>query len=458
MRPVLPMKHPARPARLALAATAIAMVTASGPVCAAQAGAVAFVGANVITMDGERVLADHTVVVRDGRIAALGPSASVAVPAGAARIEARGKYLIPGLAEMHGHVPAAGNAGPQFAEDVLFLYVAAGATTVRGMQGHPSQLDLRRRVEAGSLIGPRLFLSSPPLSGNNTPDAATAERLVREHKAAGYDLLKVHEGLSPEAYAAIARTAREVGLPWGGHVSDLVGLQGALEARQSTIDHVDNYVLAMIPEGAAPGVAAADPSRIPELARATRAAGVAVVPTMALWEVILGLYDPASMRDRPELRYMPPAMVENWATQVNARRAQTERGAALREVELRNAMLGALSEAGVRILMGTDAPQMFSVPGFSLDRELQVMAAAGMTPYQILRSGTVAVAEHLGLIAESGTIAVGKRADLVLLDGNPLDDIGNAAKRAGVMVNGRWLSADAIRARLDVIAARATGG
>jgi len=442
-----------RPAGLAALALLAGSLAGIAP-AAGQSGAVAFVGANVIPMDGDRVLAGQTVVVRDGRIAALGPDARTEVPAGATRIDARGKYLIPGLAEMHGHVPAVGAAGPRFAEDVLFLYVAAGATTVRGMQGHPSQLELRRRVQSGDLIGPRLFLSSPPLSGNNVADAATAERLVREHKAAGYDLLKVHEGLSKEAYAAIARTAREVGLPFGGHVSDIVGLEGALAERQSTIDHVDNYVLAMLPGNAAALASNADAARIPALARATREAGVAVVPTMALWEVILGRHDPAAMKDRAELRYMPAAMVQNWVTQVGSRRAQVDPAEAAREVELRRLMLKELSDAGVRILMGTDAPQLFSVPGFSLDRELVSMAGAGMTPYQILRSGTVAVAEHLGLAAESGTIAVGKRADLVLLDANPLADIANVQKRAGVMVNGRWLGAAEIGERLGAIAGR----
>lgn len=420
--------------------------------------ATAFVGANVIPMDSERVLEDQTVVVRDGRIVALGPRSEVEVPAGANRIEAGGRYLIPGLAEMHGHVPAVLNGPSQFAEDVLFLYVAAGATTVRGMQGHPSQFELRRRVESGELIGPRLFLSSPPLSGNNVQDAETAERLVRQHRDAGYDLLKVHEGIPKPAYEALARTAHEVGIPFGGHVSDMVGLQGALNARQSTIDHVDNYVLAMLPEGAAPAASNADESRIPELARATREAGVAVVPTMALWEVLLGVHDPETLKDRAELRYMPAATVQNWIRQVGARAGRANHAEGKREAELRRRMLGALNDAGATILMGTDAPQLFSVPGFSLDRELPAMAAAGMTPFEILYSGTVAVAEHLGIAEESGRIAPGMRADMVLLEANPLQDIGNVQRRAGVMVNGRWLSGEAIQGRLDAIAARNAGG
>ena len=428
-------------------------------------GDYAFTNVNVLPMDTERVLADQTVVVRDGRITAVGPAASVAVPAGATRIDGAGRYLLPGLAEMHGHIPGANAAA---AEDVLFLYVAAGATTVRGMQGHPSQLELKRRAEAGEIIAPRLWLAAPPLSGNNAPDAAAAERLVRAAKASGFDLLKVHEGLSADAYAAIVATATEVGLPWGGHVSQFVGIDGALRARQSTIDHIDDYIEALNPPES-PGWNAsggdrvrlmalhADESRIPALARATREAGVAIVPTQILWEVLRGARDVELMLDRPENRYMAPMSITGWTNTANNLRTAADPAAAAREVELRNRLLEAMNDEGVLILMGTDAPQLFSVPGFSLYRELPVMVDAGMTPYEVLRSGTVNVARFLDIADEAGTIAEGRRADLILLEANPLDDISNIERNAGVMIDGRWLPASMIRERLDAIAAKHRG-
>jgi imidazolonepropionase-like amidohydrolase len=429
-------------------------------------GDYAFTNVNVIPMDSERVLADQTVVVRNGRITALGPAASVQVPAGATRVDGSGRYLLPGLAEMHGHIPGANAAS---AEDVLFLYVAAGATTVRGMQGHPAQLELKRRAEAGEIIAPRLWLAAPPLSGNNVPDAATADRLVRAAKEAGFDLLKVHEGIPADAYAAIVATATEVGLPWGGHVSQFVGVDGALRAKQSTIDHMDDYVEALNPPGS-PGWNAAggdrvqlmalnaDEARIPGLARATREAGVAIVPTQILWEVLRGARDPRLMLDRPENRYMPRTTIDGWTKTAEELRASANPEAAAREVELRNRLLKAMNDEGVLILMGTDAPQVFSVPGFSLYRELPVMVEAGMTPYEVLRSGTVNVAKFFGIDDEAGTIAVGSRADLLLLEADPLEDIGNVERNAGVMIDGRWLSAEMIRERLDAIAARHAGG
>jgi imidazolonepropionase-like amidohydrolase len=435
-------------------------------------GTFAFTNVNVIPMDRERVLQDQTVVVQDGRITSFGSAASVSVPAGATRIDARGKFLMPGIAEMHGHLiavnPQAPNAATQatLAEDVLFLYVAAGATTVRGMQGHVSQLEHRRRVESGELIGPRLYLAAPSLGGvggNAVTDAEVARQRVRDAKQAGFDLLKVHEGLSPQVYAAIVDEAKKQGLPWGGHISNFVHLSGALAAKQSTIDHLDNYLEAMTPNngaGIAPGQLAlmADESRIPELAQATRAAGVAVVPTSSLWETLRGAREVAELQTRPELKYVPQTMRQGWTNQATNARQNANPEAARREVELRDKVLKALNEAGVPILMGTDAPQVFSVPGFSLYHELPVMVRAGMTPYQVLASGTINVARFFGTESETGTIGNGKRADLLLLDANPLQNIDNIQRRAGVMVNGRWLPETEIQRRLSEITARYAGG
>ncbi len=168
---------------------------------------VVFENVTVVPMDRDRVIERQTVVVRDGRIAEIGPAGKVRAPAGATRIEGRGKYLMPGLAEMHGHLPGP-QTPPEVTENILFLYVANGVTTVRGMQGHPSQLELRRRVAEGSLLGPALYLAGPALSGQSAPSVEAAQRMVREQKAAGYDLLKIQEGLSREVYDAIVAAAK----------------------------------------------------------------------------------------------------------------------------------------------------------------------------------------------------------------------------------------------------------
>lgn len=398
---------------------------------------VVFRNVNVIPMTSDKVAENQTVVVTDGKITAVAKNAKV--PKNATVVDGRGKYLIPGLAEMHGHVPPA-NAPNGATEDTLFLYVASGITTVRGMLGHPGQLELREKSKRGEIIAPNLYLAGPSFNGQsvNSPDEAIAK--VRAQKKEGWDLLKVHPGLTREEYDAMAKTAREEGIRFGGHVPAEVGLAHAIEMGQETFDHIDGYVEAL--EGDQGPV---DEKKLAELVKKSKDAGVWIVPTSALWEVLMGTIPLETLRSYDELRYVTPATVENWSKAFNDRLNQIPREAAKNIVANRVRVLRALHEGGVRILMGTDAPQQFSVPGFSLHRELLRMREAGMSNYDILRSGTVTVGEYFKSQDTFGTIAPGQRADLVLLEANPLTDIGNVAKINGVMVRGRWLS----RAVLD---------
>lgn len=410
---------------------------------------VAFVDVTVLPMDSARVLEHQTVVVRDGRIATIGPVGSVRVPEGATRVDGAGKFLMPGLTEMHGHLPnpAAPNMAPGLVEAVLYLYLANGVTSIRGMQGQPPHLALRDRIARGELLGPRLWVPGPPLSGNGAPTPADGRRIVEEQKAGGFDHIKIHEGLSVPTYDTIAATAKRVGLDFAGHVPNAVGVPRALAAGQKSIDHLDNYVDEL----------GDDTARIPALARATARAGVWTVPTMALWEVFVGSEPVELLAARPELRYVPPQWVNNWRQQVaNIRQNNPADGG--RTVELRRRMLKALRDAGAPIALGTDSPQLFSVPGFSMHREMQAMREAGLSPWDILASGTRNVARYYGREREFGMVAQGHRADLLLLTANPLDDVANVARRAGVMINGRWIPESDIQARLARIAQSFGGG
>jgi imidazolonepropionase-like amidohydrolase len=467
----------------AVASSFAAAQSASSPAASAPtrptsgAPAVAFIDVNVIPMDRQRVVAGQTVIVRGDRIEAVGPTPRTGVPAGAIRIDGRGKYLLPGLAEMHAHVlpaQAAGNADERLNRDIFLLYIANGITTIRAMLGAPNQLVLRERLAANQLLGPTMFVAAPSLNGNSAPNADTAVKLVRAHKAAGYDFLKIHPGLSRETYDAIVRTAREVGLTWAGHVPEAVGLRHAISVRQSTIDHMDGYLEASVPETTAVRLQAGgatladlirnvDESRFEELARLVRAAGIWTVPTAALWENLFDRTSPEELLQRPENRYVPRGWPNNWANQKRNRMKQAaEQGATPellnRFLTARRKLLKTLADVGAPLLMGTDSPQLFSVPGFSLHRELSLAVAAGLTPYQVLESGTRNVgryaAEELKLDGGFGTVVVGQRADLVLLDANPLDDIGNLTRRSGVMVRGRWVSAEELRAGLEELEAR----
>jgi imidazolonepropionase-like amidohydrolase len=381
-------------------------------------------------------------------------------------VDGRGKFLLPGLAEMHAHVPG-GNAPDADIERVLLLYAANGITTIRGMLGHPRHLELRAKLARGDILGPRLVTSGPSLNGSSVPDWATAQRLVAEQKAAGYDFLKIHPGIAQPAFDSLAAAAARAGMRLAGHVPLDVGLEGALRHRFWTIDHLDGYAEALA-EGNPPAPAPAsqffganlapwfDESRMAELVRRTRDAGVAQVPTEILFDNLAEPDGVAALRDRPEHRYVSRQALEQWAGQ-SAGIATQLGPTALRDlVAMRRRLLRALHDGGVSLVLGSDAPQIWNVPGFSMHRELEALVQAGLTPYQALRTGTVNVAALLGEPAPAGTVAVGARADLLLLDANPLDEVSRSRTIAGVMLAGRWLP----RAELDRLlegAARAVG-
>ena len=452
----------------ALALTRPSAATTPRPAQGAPAP-VAFVDVTVVPMDRERLIARQTVMVRDGKIAAMGPTASTRVPAGATRVDGRGKFLMPGLAEMHAHVlpaQAPGNADERINKDIFFLYIANGITTIRAMLGAPNQLALRTQTASGALLGPTIYVAAPSLNGNSAPNPETAAGLVRAHKAAGYDLLKLHPGLKRDVYDAIVRTANEAGITWGGHVSAEVGLEHTLNTKQSTIDHLDGYLEASVsgqPQSWADFVSKVDDAALKRWAGRTRAAGVWNVPTEYLFENIYTPLSADTMLALPEMRYATANWKNGWRNQKQQQlQQQAAQGAtpaaAARFAQARRLVLKALADSGAKLLMGTDSPQMFNVPGFALHREMGVMAAAGLTPYQIYASGSANVAryakEDLKAEANFGTVAVGNRADLVLLDANPLADVANLTRRSGVMVRGRWVPRAEIDAGLEEIANR----
>ena len=410
---------------------------------------VAFVGVNVVPMDSEQIVNEQTVVIQGNRITAIGPAGEIEIPDGAVLVDGGGKYLMPGLAEMHGHIPPP-NQPAEFTEAVLFMYVANGVTTVRGMLGADGQLDLRDRANRGELVAPNLYLAGPSFNDNSINSPEEAVEKVRAQKAEGWDLLKIHPGLTMDEYDAMADTAREEAIRFGGHVPADVGLAHAIEMGQETFDHLDGYVEYL--EGDTGPV---DDQQLADIVQKTKDAGAWIVPTMALWETLMGTSDLDALTSFPELQYMPPDQVERWTGQHESRLSADgfDEGVARQIIDSRMRILKALHDGGVPILMGTDAPQQFSVPGFSIHRELQVMAAAGMSPYEIIRSGSVNVGEYFKDHDDFGTVEVGKRADLLLVNGNPLEDIANVADRSGVMVRGAWLPEDRIQERLAEIAA-----
>ena len=429
-------------------------------------GDFAFLNVNVLPMDGsgDRVLEQQVVMIENGEVSLIGAADEFSVAEDVTSVDAEDYFLIPGLTEMHGHLPDP-RMSDEDVRNLLFLYVANGVTTVRGMQGNPSQFALRNAIERGRLLGPKLYLASVSMNGNSVTTPEEASQLAREYKVDGYDLIKTHEGMSLDAFNALAETASEVDIPFGGHVSDYVGLRHALASGQMSIDHLDNYVEALAPSddradedrglrGVGALLESVDESRIPELVRATVESGAWVVPTMVLWETAFFNERGSAevLSERPEVRYMPPEMVDRWREAVDARLASTDIETNRRVATLRRNILAALHEGGANIALGTDSPQIFSVPGFAMYHEMALYAEVGMTPYEVLEIGTRRPAEYFDAADQFGTVAVGRRADLILLEANPADDIGSVRNRVGVMVNGQWIPADEIERRLREIA------
>ena len=455
MPPAPRLAGPLAAAVLLLAGTARAQAPA--PATALRdlpaVGAVAFVDVTVVPMDRERALPHQTVVVEGGRVVSLGPAAGVRVPAGAARVDGRGRFLMPGLVDMHAHLAPGTESLADPAGRQLALYLATGFTTVRSLgiapQNGPAALALRDRVARGEALGPTLVVASPSVNGNSAKTPADAARLVAEAKRAGYDAVKTHGNFaSAETYDSLAAAARRERIPLSGHVTPDYGLARAMAAGQQ-IEHLDGYIAAALRDVVvAPGgqlivepdvLAQVDEGKLRALVQETARRGIWNGPTLALFATITSDSTPEQLARRPELRYTPAQALPQWANQKNQiLQAPAEGRRAY--AALRDRIVRELHAAGARLLVGSDSPQLYMTPGHGALREIDAFVAAGLSPYAALEAATRNPAEYLGR-ADAGTVAVGKRADLLLLDADPLADVANVRRVAGVMVGGRWLDA-----------------
>ncbi|WP_276504559.1 amidohydrolase family protein [Terrimonas pollutisoli] len=420
---------------------------------------VVFKEVNVIPMDKNEVLKNRDVVVKDGVITAINPSGKSSYSKDAVVVDAKGKYLLPGLAEMHAHVPPVDDLAPM--KDVVMLFALKGVTTIRGMLGHPRHLELRAKLQSGEIIGPRFITSGPSFNGNSvkTPEAASA--MVREQKQAGYDFLKLHPGITKENFAAIAITAKEVNIPFAGHVSFDVGVWRAIDAGYATIDHLDGFVESLVPgienmkaeETGLFGLFIADKvdeARIQKLTDSLRNHHIWVVPTQALAERWFHpIRDADALAKEEEMKYMDAGTIKNWITTKKnlLNNPNYNTATANRLIDVRRKLIAACNKNGVGLLLGSDAPQVFDVPGFSVHHELRYLVDAGLTPYEALKTGTVNVGKFLGR-DNIGVIKVGAVAEMLLLNNNPLENIDHSKNIEGVMMGNLWMNKEYINAEL----------
>ncbi|WP_339788713.1 amidohydrolase family protein [uncultured Imperialibacter sp.] len=425
----------------------------------------AITNANIITMTSDKVVTGQVVYVKDGVIQKIVNEKHFMPSQAATIIDAKEAYLVPGLTEMHAHIPQPG-PGPDKTLETLFLYLSQGVTTIRGMLGHPEHLKLREQVMAGEILGPRIFTSGPSFNGNSVPTGASAVKLVKEQKEMGYDFMKLHPGIKLAVFDSMVTAAKEVGQTYSGHVSVFVGIRHALEAGYGTVDHVDGYVEGLVPDtlGLDPEsngffgvdwVPYADMSLLDELIQKTLDNKVAIVPTQSLFDRWISTKSADVLLAEPEMIFMSQQTRANWKrSKENFLSGPTFSAAnANRLNEIRKVMIKKMHEAGVPIILGSDAPQVFNVPGFSAHHELKSMIDCGLTPYEALKAGTVNSAVFFNQKGKFGEVSEGASADLVLVKANPLDDIANMKKIQWVMVRGKLLDRQFIDGELAKIAA-----
>jgi imidazolonepropionase-like amidohydrolase len=340
------------------------------------------------------------------------------------------------------------------------------------MLGSPGILELRDAVARGRVRGPTIVTSGPILDGPNTAwtDNVTrittvedAERAVAAQQGEGYDFVKIYSRLSPDAYHAVIAAARRRGLQVAGHVPVLVPIADVLASRQSSIEHLLGYLDAIEADtspvrgrqGWEPRMQAfayVDASKIAPIARATRDAGVWNCPTLVAMRNWVPAEQASALMSRDEMRYVPFALREHWLPWKGFRLetfGPSEFALADRARQVYRALVGAFASAGADLLVGTDTPSPFVLPGFSVVDELQNLVEAGLTPYQALEAATSAPARYFNQQARFGQVTVGARADLLLIDGNPLEDVARVKRPAGVAVRGVWYTRQQLDALLD---------
>jgi imidazolonepropionase-like amidohydrolase len=455
---------------LALFCASCASAPAFSPGAARANTVVAFLHATVIPMDEERVLPDHTVVIEDGTIVEIGPARRVKVPAGALRVDARGRYLLPALSDMHVHLlgeawnimlPPEVQASTKDIpfERFLFPFVANGVTTIQSMSATPEELLVRERINRGEILGPRMILA-PMIDGpdkawpqpistwvSSGPEASDA---VRRWNADGFDKIKVYSFLSRESYDAIIATAGELEMDVIGHIPMALSLDYVLEAGQKLIAHSEE-----IAKHAGGDHSAA---HIHDLAHRMSSRGVWLTPTLVTTRSILEIFsDPDALLGRPEAVYSSHPMQEgvwNFITENLYKPIPAGARTKLRSdfETLQKPLTRSFHDQGGKLMTGTDTLWPGIVAGFAVHRELGELVAVGLTPFEALRTSTTAPFEYLGESDRAGTIEVGKRTDLLLLDGNPLQDVSAASRIAGVLLRGRWIGNEEIRETMQEIA------
>lgn len=438
----------------------------------------AFTHVTVVPMDGERVIEDQTVLVEGNTITAMGSTGTISIPNGARRVNGTGKFLLPGLSDMHAHIGYRGRSEEPardraLAQNQLLLYAATGVTLLRDPAGSPAHFGYRERLDQGDWFGPDVFFTSPIHEGadpvwdfsTKVTDPEAVEPLIAGYAQAGYQGVKIYHTLSRPVYDAIVDSARKHELPVIGHVPFSVGIEYALASGQYSVEHLRGYDF----DGVRPEALKIDggrnaerfgswmtmtDARMDELVEQTVATRTWNCPTLAVNRYLFDAGAREAIARHPDFQLVHPILrkriVESERLDAIFSPASKE---ALRDALPRQqAFIARLANAGGNLLIGTDSIVSAYIPGFTPIDEMLAFADAGLSNHDVLYIATVSAAQSLGVADRMGTISIGKQANLVLLDANPLADLQNLRSIDGVMIRGRWLAASELRERLESMA------
>ena len=381
----------------------------------------------VISMVDEHILENKSVYIADGKIIAIDDYENLKLPKKTLIINAEDKFLLPGFSDMHVHLNS---------EEDLALYLANGVTTIRNMRGDSDHLVLKEAISNKEILGPNLFTTGPivdssiPVLRNSLilDNPADVEQAIKQMKIDGYDFIKVYYRIKIDVYHEIIRVAKEINIPVVGHVPNLVGIDAVLESGQQSIEHFTGYSQFMSEEKSS------------EILEMTVKSKIWNCPTLIVKKNYENLIDLKSS-EIGELKYVHSDIKNYWKGYSSFNM----------EFDYAQKLLKKLNDKSANIVSGTDTGNPYVIAGFSLHEEFQLMQESGLTPFQVLLTTTVKPAEMLGTEEYAGTIKVGKNADLVLLNKNPLIDIQNTRAIEGVMTKGIWLSKIKIQEMLDEV-------
>ena len=384
----------------------------------------------------------NTVLVEGERIVQVGPAAEVVVPSQATVVDGRGRFLIPGLADMHEHLPRGDTEWESSLDDYFDLHLAAGVTTLRTMRGQDGDVALRDALARGQRSGPRLIVGSPGLDAETAPDPQAAIERVRAFHGTGFDFVKVLGGFDLATFRAAATEARRLGIPLAGHVPSILSMDEVLTSYWTT-EHLHGHAAE-----SHSGVAFA------ALVQQTAKSGLWVCPTLGFQVSWYGQESIANMDQWPGMQYAHPKARADWTESASKHLVVVRRALKLNTAKMkaRYTAVRALADAGVGLLASSSGG-WFLMPGFSMFVEFRHLAVAGLSPAQILEAATLQAARSVGQQNQWGSVRPGLVADLVLVDANPLEDIENVERVTAVVRRGQLFDRAELDRRLAAIVA-----